>query len=128
VPRILVVDDQSHVRAAVMLALHAKNFEAVGVDSGPAGLREFDASHFDLAIVDMFMLGMDGIALIKALRERRPSLPVIAMSGVRLDASGGTALDLLPNVADLSHIICLQKPFRSDQLIEAIKSATGVAA
>jgi CheY-like chemotaxis protein len=126
-PRILVIDDQSQVRAAIMLMLRAKNLEGVGVDSGPAGLKEFAASRFDLAIVDIFMLGMDGMALIKALRERRPNLPVIAISGVRIDASGGTALDLLPNATSLSDIICLQKPFRSDQLMQAIQTATGIA-
>jgi CheY-like chemotaxis protein len=126
-PRILVIDDQSHVRATIMLMLQAKNLEGVGVDSGPAGLKEFEASHFDLAIVDIFMLGMDGTALIKALRGRRPNLPVIAISGVHIDASGGTALDLIPNETGLSDIICLQKPFRSDQLMQAIQTATGIA-
>jgi CheY-like chemotaxis protein len=123
--RILVIDDQAHVRAAIMLSLRSKNLEGVAVDSGLAGLKEFDASIFDLAIVDIFMLGMDGLALIKALRARRPNLPVIAISGVHLDASGGTALDRLPEATGLSDIICLQKPFRTDQLFQAIQGAIG---
>jgi CheY-like chemotaxis protein len=124
-PRILVIDDQSHVRAAIMLALRARHLEAVAVDSGAAGLKAFAASRFDLAIVDIFMLEMDGLALIKALRARRPSLPVIAISGVHLDSSGSTALDLVPNVTDLSDIVCLPKPFRTDQLYQAIQTAMG---
>jgi CheY-like chemotaxis protein len=125
-PRILLIEDQIHVRDAIMLSLRAGKFEAVAVESGAAGLKEFEASHFDLAIVDIFMLGMDGPAVIKALRSRRPALPVIAISGVRLDSSGRTAFDL-PGVADLSDIICLKKPFQTDQLIQAIRAAMGIA-
>ena len=126
-PRILVIDDQSHVRAAIMIALQAKGFDVVAVESGPLGLREFETSHFDLAIVDIFMPGMDGTKLIKALRERGQNLPVIAISGVLLRASGRTALDFLPMVPELSDVICLQKPFRPGELLQAIQKAFAVA-
>jgi CheY-like chemotaxis protein len=121
-PRILVIEDQSHVRACIMLSHKARRLEAVAVGSGVAALKEFEASRFDLAIVDIFMLGMDGIAVIKALRSRRPGLPVIAISGVHLDSLGGTALDS-PEVAGMSGIIRLPKPFQTDQPLGAIRTA-----
>jgi len=126
-PRILVIDDQSRVRAAIMIALQAKGFDVVAVESGRLGLREFETSNFDLAIVDIFMPGMDGTKLIKALRERAPNLPVIAISGVLLRASGRTALDFFPMAPELSDIICLQKPFRPGELLQAIQKAIAVA-
>jgi CheY-like chemotaxis protein len=123
--RILVIEDETHVRDAITLSVRAANFKAVAVENGAAGLKEFQVSHFDLAIVDIFMLGMDGLAVIKALRSRRPALPVIAISGVRLDSSGRTAFDL-PGVAELSNIICLKKPFQTDQLIQAIRAVMSI--
>jgi CheY-like chemotaxis protein len=125
VPRILVIDDQNHVRAAIVMALQAKGFDVVGADSGQSGLTKFEQSDFDVVIADLFMPGIDGVTLIKALRKRNPGFPVIAMSGVLLDASGRTALDHLPNIADLSDVICLQKPFRPNDLLQAVGAALG---
>lgn len=126
--RVLVIDDQAHVRAAILFALQAKGFDVVGVEDGALGLREFESSHFDLVIVDIFMPGTDGMKIIRALRERAPNLPIIAISGVLLKASGRTALDFLLMAPDLSNVICLQKPFRPNELLQAIQKGIGVAA
>ena len=126
--RILVIDDQSYVRHAVSLALKAKGFEVVAAENGHAGLREFRASAFDLAIVDIFMPEMDGVKLIKALRRRNPSFPVIAVSGVHLRGSDRTALDLFPLAPDLSDIVCLQKPFGAAALMQAIAKTMAAGA
>jgi CheY-like chemotaxis protein len=122
-PRILVVDDQTPVRAAVVLALQAKGFDVAAADCGQSGLTKFEQSDFDLVIADLFMPGIDGVTLIKALRKRNPGFPVIAMSGVLLGASGRTALDHLPNISELSDVICLQKPFRPNDLLQAVAAA-----
>ncbi len=82
--RILVIDDQAHVRAAILSILRAKDFDVVGVNDGAAGLQEFDNGHFDMAIVDVYLPGMDGVKVIRELRERAPKLPIIAVSGVML--------------------------------------------
>jgi CheY-like chemotaxis protein len=123
--RVLVIDDQPHVRATISLALQAKGFQVVGAEDGAEGLNQFGASHFDLAIVDIFMPGMDGAKIIKMLRERTPGLPIVAISGVALKASGRSALDFISMSPQLSDVVCLQKPFRSPQLLEAIQQALG---
>src|SRR5687768_5016771 len=48
VTRVLVIDDQAHVRATISLALQAKGFQVVGAEDGAEGLNQFGASHFDL--------------------------------------------------------------------------------
>ena len=128
VPRILVIDDQNHVRTAIVLALQAKGFDVVGADSGQSGLTKFEQSKFDVVIADLFMPGIDGVTLIKSLRKRNPGFPVIAMSGVLLGTSGRTALDHLPNIAELSDVICLQKPFRPNDLLQAVAAALAAGA
>jgi CheY-like chemotaxis protein len=128
VPRILVIDDQNHVRTAIVQALRAKGFDVVGAASGQFGLTACEQSTFDLVIADLFMPGIDGLTLIKALRKRSPGLPVIAMSGVLLGTSGRTALDHLPNIAELADVICLQKPFRPNDLLHAVAAALAVGA
>jgi CheY-like chemotaxis protein len=128
VPHILVIDDQKHVRTAIVLALQAKGFDVVGAESGQSGLTKFEQSEFDVVIADIFMPGVDGVTLIKALRKRHPGLPVIAMSGVLLDGSGRTALDHLTNISELADVICLQKPFRPNDLLQAVAAALATGA
>ena len=74
------------------------------------------------------MPGVDGVTLIKALRKRHSGLPVVAMSGVLLDGSGRTALDHLTNIAELKDVICLQKPFRPNDLLQAVAAALATGA
>jgi DNA-binding response OmpR family regulator len=116
VPRILLMDDQADVRAVVTLALRVKGFDVVGVESGAAGLAAFAESPFDLAIVDIFLGGMNGADVMGILREHSPNLPIVAISGV-------TALDFLSASPELSNVVCLQKPFRPTELLRAIQAA-----
>ena len=126
--RILVIDDQAHVRAAILSVLRAKGFEVTGVSDGTAGLQEFDAAPFDMAIVDVYLPGVDGVNVIRELRKRAPDLPVIAISGVMLNESSRTALDLFPQATDLAGIVCLRKPFRSSELVKAVDEVITKAA
>src|ERR1700691_3051064 len=128
VPRVLVIDDQPHVRATVSVALQTNGCDVVLVERGRLGLKELKKSPFDLAIVDIYMPEMDGVKFIKALRAVAPTLPVIAMSGVFLGASERTVLDILPMAPNLSGITCLKKPFRARELLQAVQSVLGVPA
>jgi CheY-like chemotaxis protein len=128
VPRILVIDNQSHVRAAIAQALQARGFDVVGAESGQSGLTKSEQAKFDVVIAELFMPEIDGVTLIKELRKRNPGLPVIAMSGVLLGASGRTALDHLSNISELSDVVCLQKPFRPNDLVQAVAAALAVGA
>jgi DNA-binding response OmpR family regulator len=115
-PRILVIDDQSDVRAMISIVLRINHFEIVEVASGAAGLKEFENTSFDLAIVDIFLQGTNGFDVITIMRERVPDLPIVAMSGM-------TTLDFLSASPELSNVICLQKPFRPNELVGAIEAA-----
>jgi CheY-like chemotaxis protein len=132
-PRVLIIDDQPHVRAAISVALKANGYEVVAVESGRLGLIElnksaFDITPVDLVIVDIYMPDMDGVTLIKAMRERTPKLPIIAISGALLRGTGRTVLDVLSKAPHLAGVILLQKPFRPRELIQAIHDSIGVAA
>jgi CheY-like chemotaxis protein len=128
VPRVLVIDDQPEVRAAVVVAMKALRFDVATAEDGMSALRVFQDGPFDLVIADVYMPGLDGVRLIKALRDIEPNLPVIAMSGVMLKGSEHTALDFLPGLPALSNVACLKKPFRSRDLLQAIQTAMAVAA
>ena len=118
--RILVIDDQSDVRAMISIVLRVHHFEIVEAASGEAGLKAFEESNFDLAIVDIFLQGTNGFDVITLLRERAPGLPIVAISGM-------TTLDFVPESPDLADVVCLRKPFRPNELVRAIEAAYGQA-
>ena len=76
----------------------------------------FESGRFDLAIVDIFLQGTNGAELIGQMRERVPNFPVVAISGM-------TALDFVSASPGLSDVVCLQKPFRPNQLVGAVEEA-----
>ncbi|MDA9464027.1 response regulator [Bradyrhizobium sp. CCBAU 53415] len=119
-PRVLIIDDQKDVRAMVAILLRVNHFEVVEADSGAAGLKAFAESPFDAAIVDIFLGDTSGVDVIASLRERAPALPVIAVSGM-------TALDFMDQSPHLANVVCLQKPFRPNDLLQAMRNAQTAA-
>ena len=114
--RILVIDDQADVRAMIAIVLRVQHFEIVEVDSAAAALKAFENSSFDVAIVDIFLQGTNGFDLITMMRESSPNLPIVAISGM-------TALDFVSSSPEFADIVCLQKPFRANDLVRAIEAA-----
>lgn len=115
-PRILVIDDQSDVRAMISIVLRIHHFEIVEAASAAAGLKAFEDSEFDLVIVDIFLQEINGLDVVRLMRERDPDLPVVAISGM-------TALDFVSASPELANVVCLQKPFRPIQLVRAVEAA-----
>lgn len=120
-PRILIVDDQPAVRATIGMMLRVKGFDVVDVASAAAALKEFSQSEFDIVIIDIFLESVNGTEVMSFFRQRRPELPIIAISGV-------TALDFLSASPDLHDVVCLQKPFRPGDLARAVEEAMGRSA
>jgi CheY-like chemotaxis protein len=124
--RILLIDDDDAVRAAISLILDQEGYTVIAAEDGYAGLRHVEAASFDLAIVDMFMPGLDGIETITAIRALTPTLPIIATSGaVARNQSGGSS-DVLATATERGAAMVVHKPFRPRELLQAI--ATCLAA
>ena len=100
----------------ISIVLRVHHFEIVEAESATAALKAIDESSFDLAIVDIFLQGTSGLDLIGMIRERIPNLPVVAISGM-------TTLDFVTESPELADVVCLQKPFRPNDLVRAIETA-----
>lgn len=123
IPNILVIDDQKTVRLAVMTVLRANGFNVIEAADGIAGLKKFIEFGADLAIIDIYLPGVDGVNVIKQLRRRAPNLPIVAMSGVLIGTSQSSVMDMLPSAPGMSEIVCLHKPFKAAQLLMAVVRA-----
>jgi len=119
-PRVLVVDDQKDVRAMVAIVLRVNHYDVVEAESGAAGLKAFSEGVFAAAIVDIFLADASGVDVMVAIRERVPGFPIVAISGM-------TALDFVGEAPDLADVVCLQKPFRPNDLLQALRKAQTAA-
>jgi DNA-binding NtrC family response regulator len=122
--RILVVDDDGKVRAAVGAMLQRAGFEVIEADGGEAALRTFRRLGADLLLCDLFMPGRDGLEVIRELRRESPGVKVLAMSG---GAFGGD-MDMLPLACHLGATGILYKPFGQAALLAAVERALGARA
>jgi len=80
-PCILVVDDEAGVRSALSGVLRDEGYEVETVASGEACLDRATRAPFDLIILDVWLPGMDGLATLEKLRERRVDAEVVMISG-----------------------------------------------
>jgi CheY-like chemotaxis protein len=82
--RVLVVDDNGTSRRKIAMAVKNLGFDWVEADSGEAALAFLEANDADLILLDIMMPGMDGFAVLDALRANRrlASIPVLVISGM----------------------------------------------
>jgi len=79
--RVLVVDDERSVVQSIAQVLAGDAFEVETVLSGEDALIRTAAVRYDLIICDLMMPGLSGLDLLKALREYRPTTPVLIITG-----------------------------------------------
>ena len=116
---ILLVEDEDSVRLFAERALTSKGYTVIECAAPDIALEKLEACADDLTlmITDVVMPEMDGPALVDIVREKRPDLPVIFVSGY--------AEDLLANKLDnpLNHFMA--KPFSLKALAELVKTVIG---
>ena len=79
--RILVVDDQEHMREALRLIFETTGHEVWEAANGKIALDQQKTTPADLVVTDILMPGMEGIELITHLRKIAPPVKIIAISG-----------------------------------------------
>jgi two-component system nitrogen regulation response regulator NtrX len=79
--RVLIVDDEAGVRSALSGVLRDEGYVVDAVDSGEACVDRLSRSAYDVIVLDIWLPGMDGLATLAKLRERRVDAPVVMISG-----------------------------------------------
>lgn len=108
---ILVVDDHPSIQITIGDALKEHGYQVTAVSNGAAALSTCKTHHFDLALIDLRMPGsMDGLSLLKQLRQNYPHMALIVLTGYATLDSAITALrehanDFLIKPASLEQVL-----------------------
>jgi DNA-binding response OmpR family regulator len=110
--RVLVVEDEPHIRELVALHLRLEGWTPELIDNGVIALERLRAAPYDLVILDIMLPGLDGLTVLKALRRDSPNAdaPVLLLTARRDEAD--KVLGLESGADDY-----LAKPFGVHELV-----------
>jgi NADH:ubiquinone oxidoreductase subunit E/CheY-like chemotaxis protein len=128
-PQILVMEDEMSVAKGLELVLSEEGYTVDLAMTGRSALDSFSQKAFDLLIADLRLPDIDGMEVIKKVKNSRPDTEVIVVTGYSTVSSAVEAMKL--GATDY-----LSKPFTDDELMSAVKVAlhekkmvnTGIAA
>lgn len=78
---ILVIEDDLDVLSVIIKHLKLEGYEVIIATDGMEGLKKLETGHYDLVITDIVMPFVSGVGVVTALKEKRPHIPVIAITG-----------------------------------------------
>ncbi len=112
--RILVAEDEERIAAFVAKGLRAAGFTPTVVGDGDAALSHALSEEFDLMVLDVGLPQLDGFTVLRRLREKRSSMPVIMLTA--RGSIDDTVAGLEGGADDY-----LSKPFRFEELLARIR-------
>jgi two-component system KDP operon response regulator KdpE len=113
-PLVLVADDEVRITKLVAIALREDGFRVITAAGGREALRKAEEAGPDIVLLDIVMPDLDGIEVMRVLRERKP-VPVILLTAKGSTADKAKGLDL--GADDY-----LAKPFHPDELAARVRA------
>ncbi len=119
--RVLVVDDEAGIRFSLRGILEDEGFAVAEAESGEAGLEALEGGEpFDLMFLDIWLPGLDGMAVLERVKDSRPDLPVVMISGHGTIETAVTAIK--KGAFDF-----IEKPLSLEKVVVAAEKALEVA-
>lgn len=115
--RLLIVEDERELNEMITVSLRRAGFEADACYDGRAADEYMASEDYDLIVLDLNLPGMDGMALLRDLRERDQDTPVLILSARSEVTDKVAGLDAGANDY-------LAKPFHLDELEARVRSLT----
>lgn len=115
VSRILLAEDEEHLRDNIKMNLEMEDYEVVAVTNGVDALHKFRDQRFNLVILDVMMPEMDGLEVCEQIRLEDVTMPVLFLTAK--DASQDIVAGLKKGADDY-----LTKPFNLEELLLRVKA------
>ncbi|RJP76629.1 MAG: response regulator [Candidatus Zixiibacteriota bacterium] len=116
--RILVVDDEEHIRVLLREVVQTLGHRAILAANGVQALEKLSGTDVDLVITDINMPGLSGLDLLRRIKAELPDLPVILITGYGTERAERAAQELRADGF-------LGKPFRVEDMRHCIARLIG---
>jgi DNA-binding response OmpR family regulator len=115
--KVLIIDDEPHIRQMMRLSLEAAGYQVDEADDGQAGLDRFgDGTDYDAVLLDQRMPGIDGLETLKRIKQRAPAACVVMVTAY-------ASIELAVDAMRFGATDFLRKPMTP----ETLRSATAAA-
>ena len=114
--RILVIDDEEIARKNLSHILTKEHYEVVALPDAESGLRELEATEFDVVLTDLRMGQVSGMDLLETVKKRYPETRVVIITGY---ATVQSAIEAMKKGA----FNYIAKPYKLDEVRETVKQA-----
>lgn len=124
---ILITDDEKSIRNALKEILEFEDYGTLEAENGEQALELIQNEEVDLVMLDIKMKGMDGIEVLEKIKELKPELPVIMISGhgtikIAVEATKFGAFDFLEKPPDLNRLLTsVRNALKSSELMRENK-------
>ncbi len=112
--RVLLVEDEEHLREAIKLNLVLEGYDVFTVNDGKAALKTFSEQRFDIIVLDIMMPEIDGFQVCQTIRLKDNEIPILILS------AKGSSSDKVKGLK-LGADDYLAKPFNLEELLLRIK-------
>jgi DNA-binding NtrC family response regulator len=114
--KLLLVDDEVDFLKSLSERLSLRDFEVTTASEGKQAIKAAKKGHFDVAILDLRMPGMDGTEVLKVLKDKHKWLEVVMLTG-------HGSVDSAVEAGKLGAFGYLEKPYDFDNLVSMLKDA-----
>jgi DNA-binding response OmpR family regulator len=115
--RLLIVDDEENIRRVTRITLETAGYQVSEASDGERGLEAFgDGTAWDAVLLDQKMPGMDGLEVLRRLKERRASVPIIMVTAF-------ASIELAVEAMKLGATDFVRKPMTPEIVRNAVQAA-----
>ncbi len=111
-----MVDDEVKFLQSISSRLELQHFDVTSASNGEDAIACAEKGFFDVAVVDFQMPGMDGVQVLKTLKDRHKYLEIIILTG-------HSTIDSAIECTKLGAFQYIEKPYAFDKLVEIVKNA-----
>jgi CheY-like chemotaxis protein len=117
--RILVIDDEEHLRNLLADILKTGGYQVKTAPHGKEGLTSFQEEQYDVVITDLGMPEMSGLEVAEEIKRIDPSTPVVLLTGLNVQLGDEI-------IKDKKVDLVISKPFQLAEVLETVQNALNI--